>query len=156
MHSATSTRAIRELGTDDQHAGDQRADHQSGVPTVALPEPRALRARGPGCGEGTVTRPCSADAFHQKCRLHTSTSTIRKRFSHLWCEMTKKQTIRNAFLNCTLVCPPIRSHHHKFLARRPFWAGASPLPGARHGGAPLAESTLLQEAYLNLRLSENG
>ena len=110
--------------------------------------PAVARARSPAPAVQTPSTR-NADCIPQL-------QTIRKRFSHLWCEMTKKQTIRNAFLNCTLVCPPIRSHHHKFLARRPFWAGASPLPGARHGGAPPAESTLLQEAYLNLRLSENG
>ena len=35
MQSATSSCAIRELGTDDQHAGDQRADHQSEAPVHA-------------------------------------------------------------------------------------------------------------------------
>ena len=44
-------------------------------------------------------------------KIATSTCEIRN--------STYTQAVRNAFLKCTLVRPPIRSHHHKFLARRP-------------------------------------
>ena len=60
----------------------------------------------------TIT-PAQAERERLPPELKIATSTCEIRNS------TYTQAVRHAFLRCTLVRPPIRSHHHKFLARRP-------------------------------------
>ena len=62
--------------------------------------------------EGRLSRPLmQSERLPPEVKIATSTCEIRN--------STYTQAVRNAFLKCTLVRPPIRSHHHKFLARRP-------------------------------------
>ena len=62
--------------------------------------------------EGRLSRSLmQSERLPPEVKIATSTCEIRN--------STYTQAVRHAFLRCTLVRPPIRSHHHKFLARRP-------------------------------------